>query len=97
MKLRKKEVEKIAGLARLGLAEEEKDKFGDQLSSILDYVNKLNEVDTDEVPPTAQVTGLEDVSRPDRISSCDSETMKKLIESAPLNEGGYIKVKGVFE
>ena len=97
MKLTKKEVEHIAQLARLGLAEEEKGKFAGQLSSILDYFEQLKEVDTDDVPPTAQVTGLENVSRLDVTQEYDKETMKKLMESAPMSEGNLIKVKGVFE
>lgn len=97
MRLTKKEVEHIAQLARLGLAEEEKGKFAEQLSSILDYFEQLKEVDTDDIPPTAQVTGLENVSRPDAIQEGDKETMKKLVEGAPMNEGNLIKVKGVFE
>jgi len=97
MKLTKEEVEKIALLARLGLTEEEKEKFSSQLSLILDYVEQLKEVDTDNVSPTAQVTGLENVSRSDVIETCDLETRDKLIKSAPVSERGLIKVKGVFE
>ena len=93
----KEEVEHIAKLARLGLSKEEKEKFSGQLSSILDYVEQLKEVDTDNVPPTAQVTGLENMTREDVIRACDKETMKKLVESAPMKENNMIKVKGVFE
>jgi aspartyl-tRNA(Asn)/glutamyl-tRNA(Gln) amidotransferase subunit C len=93
----KEEVEHIAKLARLGLGEKEKEKFSGQLSSILDYVEQLKEVDTSNVPPTAQVTGLDNMTREDVVNSCDQETMKKLVASAPLNENNMIKVKGVFE
>lgn len=57
-KLTKKEVEHVAKLARLGLSSDEKKKFEKELSDILDFVEKLNEVKTDKVEPTAQVTGL---------------------------------------
>ncbi|MFA6215924.1 MAG: Asp-tRNA(Asn)/Glu-tRNA(Gln) amidotransferase subunit GatC [Patescibacteria group bacterium] len=97
MTLTKKEVEHIAILARLGLTEAEKDKFANQLSSILDYVEQLKEVDTEGVVPTAQVTGLENIMRPDVIESCRPETMKKLIELAPESEDNLIKTKSVFE
>jgi aspartyl-tRNA(Asn)/glutamyl-tRNA(Gln) amidotransferase subunit C len=97
MKLTKEEVEHIAKLARLGISEEEKEKFRDQLSSILEYVEQLKEVDTDEISPTAQVTGLENVMAADVISDCDEETMKKLVASAPMHDDNYIKVRGVFE
>lgn len=97
MKLTKEEVEHIAKLARLGISEEEKEKFGEQLSSILEYIEQLKEVDTDNVPPTAQVTGLENVMAADAIEQCDEATMKKLIESAPMHDDNFIKVRGVFE
>ena len=61
MKLKKSEVEKISDLARINLTEEEKKKFQKELSSILDYVDKLNEVNTDKVEPTYQVTGLRNI------------------------------------
>lgn len=97
MKLTKEEVEHIAKLARLGITKEEREKFAGQLSSILEYFEQLKEVDTDDVPPTAQVTGLENVSRLDVTQEGDKETMKKLVESAPMSEGNLIKVKGIFE
>lgn len=97
MKLSKEEVEKIALLARLGLTEEEKEKFATQLSSILDYVEQLKEVKTDGVEPTAQVTGLENVMREDKIEGCDKETRDKLIKLAPESEDDLIKARSVFE
>ena len=96
MKLTKKEVEHIAYLARLGLTEEEKGKFAEQLSSILDYVEQLKEVNTDGVEPTAQVTGLENVLRPDSIAACPEEEMKKLVAMAPEHEDNLVKTRSVF-
>lgn len=97
MALTKKEVEHIAILARLGLAEEEKEKFAKQLSSILDYVNQLQEVDTSKIKPTAQVTGLENVLRADIIEGCDEVTRDRLLKNAPEVEDDLIKTKSVFE
>ncbi len=96
MALSKKEVEHIALLARLGLTEAEKEKFAKQLSSILDYVEQLKEVETEGIEPTAQVTGLENVMRPDVIEKCPKEIMKKLIELAPESEDNLVKTKSVF-
>jgi len=96
MALSKEEIEHIALLARLGLTDEEKKKYASQLSSILDYVEQLKEVDTDGVEPTAQVTGLENVMRQDEMEKLDKETMKKLIELAPDKEDNLIKTKSVF-
>lgn len=94
MKLTKAEVEKIAKLSRLELNIEEKEKFALQLSKVLDYVEKLNEVDTENVAITAQVTGLENVYRNDKIDQCDFQ--KELIKQAAETEGDLIKTKSVF-
>ncbi len=59
--LSSEQVLKIARLARLGLSEVEAQKFGMQLSGLLDYAAMLNEVDTQGVEPIAQITGLSDV------------------------------------
>ncbi|MFA6410732.1 MAG: Asp-tRNA(Asn)/Glu-tRNA(Gln) amidotransferase subunit GatC [Candidatus Buchananbacteria bacterium] len=96
MALSIKDVEHIAMLARLGLTEAEKEKFAGQLSSILDYFEQLKEVNTDNVEPTAQVTGLENVLRPDVVENVDAATMKKLIELAPDQQDNLVKAKSVF-
>ncbi len=57
----------IAKLARLGISEQEAEKFAGQLTSILDYVAVLDEVDTKDVVPSAQVTGLQNVQRKDEV------------------------------
>jgi aspartyl-tRNA(Asn)/glutamyl-tRNA(Gln) amidotransferase subunit C len=97
MALSKQDVEHIALLARLGLSEAEKEKFASQLSSILEYFKQLKEVNTDGVQPTAQVTGLENVMRPDVMEGCQLEIMKKLIGLAPESEDNLVKTKSVFE
>ena len=97
MALTKKEVEHIALLARLGLTEAEKEKFALQLSSILNYVEQLKEVDTQGIEPTAQVTGLENVMRKDKIESFDKKARNRLIELAPESEDDLIKTKAVFD
>jgi len=97
MALTKKDVEHIALLARLGLTEEEKEKFASQLSSILEYVEQLKEVNTEGVEPTAQVTGLENVMQADEIEPWDEEIMTELVKMAPENEDNLIKAKSVFE
>ena len=91
------EVERIAKLARIELTEEEKKKFAGQLSAILDYVDQLKEVDTSKVEPTAQVTGLENVTRLDEVKHSSAATIEKILAAAPMREGDFIKVKAVFE
>lgn len=95
MPLSNKEVEHIAHLARIGLSEEEKRKFSRELSSILDYVQKLNEVDTEKTKPTSQVTGLVNVLRQDNVEKFGRE--KELIEMAPEHQGGCVKTKAILE
>lgn len=96
MVLTKEEVQHIAILARLGLTQEEIEKYTNQLSSILDYVKQLEEVDTEGIEPTAQVTGLENIMRDDQIDKCGKETQDKLISLAPDSEDNLIKTKSVF-
>lgn len=97
MSLSIKEVEHIARLARIELTNEEKEKFATQLSAIFDYIAQLKEVDTSKIEPTAQVTGLENVTRLDVVKSSDPETREKILKAAPMREGDYLKVKAVFE
>ncbi len=97
MKLDKKQVEHIAKLARLGLTDKEKEKFAEQLSSILDYVEQLNGVDTEKVEPTSHITGLESVTRQDEVEEVDQEVKDNLIKEAPETEQGLIKTRSVFK
>lgn len=94
MKLSKAEVEKIAKLSRLELTDIEKDVFADQLSAVLDYVGKLEEVNTENVDITAQVTGLENVYREDIADQCDYQS--DLVKQAAESEDNLIKTKSVF-
>lgn len=68
--LTEEEVRHVAKLARLDLSDEEVKKFATQLSSVLDYMEILKEVDTSEVPETSQVTGLKNVMRKDKVGKC---------------------------
>lgn len=92
----KKEVEHIARLVRLGLSEREKKKLLEELSAILDFVNKLNQVKTDRVEPTAQITGLENITRLDQGRLKTKKETDKLLDLAPEVEKRYIKVKAIL-
>lgn len=96
MSLTKEEVLHIAKLARLTLTDAELEKYAKQLSGILAYVDKLKEADVEGVEPTAQVTGLDNVWRPDEVRGCDDETRKRIVENFPEKEGSLLKVKSVF-
>ena len=93
-KLSKKEVQKIAKLARLELTDKEIATYSDQLSDILAYVDQLQEVDTKNVEITSQVTGLSNVMREDEVRGCDNP--EELVELAPEYKDNLIKVKAVF-
>ncbi len=67
MSLSSRDVEKIALLARLELTDDEKALYQEQLSAILDYANRLNQLDIADVPPTASAVDLENVMREDVI------------------------------
>jgi len=95
MPLSIEEVRKIAALARIGLTKEEEERHAVTMSSVLDFVGQLNEVNTDGVQPTAQVTGLEDVFRADEVVEC--EYKKGLLEQMPDLSVNLLKVPAVFE
>ena len=67
MKLSKEEVEHIAKLARLKLSDDDTTMYSKQLSDILDYIEKMQSVNTENVEPTSQVTGLVNIEREDKI------------------------------
>jgi aspartyl-tRNA(Asn)/glutamyl-tRNA(Gln) amidotransferase subunit C len=88
------EVRKIAKLARLKLTDEEVERFKPQLSAILSYVGQLDEVNTDNIEPTQQVTGLINITREDMIDQFSEQ--EKLVNLAEETEDNYIKVKNVL-
>lgn len=96
MKLTKQEIDHLALLARIGVTEEEKEKFGSQISSILEYVSKLDEVDTKDVLPTLQPGWSMNVTRNDVAKNCDKETREGILANMPAREGDLLKVKPVF-
>jgi len=93
----KKEVEHIAELARIKLTKEELGKFQKELSSILDYVNKLSKVSTAKVKPTAQITGLKEVTRKDELEKKDKNLREKILNQAPSRKKDYFKVPKILE
>ena len=95
MSLSLKDVEHIAKLARLQLTDEQKERYRGQLSTILDHIAKLQELDTQDVPPTmggslAEMSLRADEPRP----GLEVET---LFRNAPEKEGDQFKVPPVFE
>ncbi|MGE5041759.1 MAG: Asp-tRNA(Asn)/Glu-tRNA(Gln) amidotransferase subunit GatC [Candidatus Levyibacteriota bacterium] len=89
------DVKKVAKLANLSLTAEEEGKFEKQLSDILSYVEKLNEVDAKGITPTSQVTGLENVTRED--TSAESLTQEEALSGSTETYEGSFKVKAILE
>ena len=96
MSLNRTDIQKIALLARLALTPDEEERYAHDLSIVLDYFAQLNEVDTAGVPETCQVTGLEDVVRPDEASIPDPNVTKKIIAQFPAQTAGLLQVQAVF-
>ena len=94
-----KEIRHIASLARIKIDEKEEKGLKKDLSSILEYIEKLNEVDTTEVQPLYQTTGLVNSFRDDEPRGefkMDENLNEKLVGQAPHSENRFIKVKSVL-
>lgn len=88
------DIKHVAKLANLSLTSEEEEKFGKQLEETVEYIEGLDEVKTDGVEPTSQVTGLENVTREDEIKP--SLTQEQALSNASSTHNGFFKVKGIL-
>ena len=95
MKLSREDVLHIARLARLGLSEAEVEKFREQLSHLLENFEVLQQVDTTDVPPTAQSIDLQTVVRDDEVA--DSLSPDQILANAPRKDGDFFRVRAVLE
>ncbi|WP_164670125.1 Asp-tRNA(Asn)/Glu-tRNA(Gln) amidotransferase subunit GatC [Virgibacillus doumboii] len=91
----KDQVKHVAHLARLAVTEEEADMFTDQLSSIIEYAEQLNELDTDGVEPTTHVLDLKNVLRKDEPTEWISK--EDALKNAPDKQNGYFRVPSILE
>jgi aspartyl-tRNA(Asn)/glutamyl-tRNA(Gln) amidotransferase subunit C len=95
MKISRQEVEHVAKLARLELSDQEKEKLTDQLSNILTYVEKLNELDTKGIEPTSHVLDIRNVMRDDAVRPGLSQ--ERALANAPEKAAGHYKVPKIIE
>jgi aspartyl-tRNA(Asn)/glutamyl-tRNA(Gln) amidotransferase subunit C len=95
MKLSQEEVKRIAVLARLGISEDEIEKFRLQLSNILENFEILKQVDTSNLLPTTQSVKLQNVFRTDEDR--ESYPAEEILANAPQQDNNYFKVKAVLE
>lgn len=95
MALSAKQLAHLSKLARVKLTDKDTAAFQKQLTEILDYMEKLKELKTDKVKPTAQTTGLFNIMRKDNID--ESLPRKEALRNAPEQSEGFFKVKSVFD
>ena len=95
MALTRKDVLHVAMLARLSLDEKEIETYQKQLSEIIRYVQKLQELDTKNIEPTSQVTNRENVFRED--TETPSLFQKSVLSQAKVTSKNYFKVDALFE
>ena len=95
MTLSRDDVRHVAMLARLGLEPGEEDFYADQLSGILAHIDRLRELDTEAIPPTAQVVPLENRMRADEPRPC--LTQEQATRNAPEVRDGFFVVRAIQE
>jgi aspartyl-tRNA(Asn)/glutamyl-tRNA(Gln) amidotransferase subunit C len=82
-------------LARLGLEEGEEEYYADQLSGILAHIDRLQELDTADIPPTAQVVEVASTLRDDEPRPC--LTQEQALANAPTARDGFFVVPAIQE
>jgi aspartyl-tRNA(Asn)/glutamyl-tRNA(Gln) amidotransferase subunit C len=95
-KLTKKDVIHVAELSNLNLSEKEIDKFLPQLSKIVEFVDVLSEVDTKDIKPTSQTTGLVNVLREDAIKSDQMLSQDASISGTDSSHNNLFKVPAIL-
>lgn len=88
-------VKNVANLVRIGISDEEAQRFSGQFAAIIDYFNMLNEVDTENVPPACDFANAENVLREDVVQP--SMNRDEFLKNAPKTERGYVKVPTVLD
>ena len=95
MKINENNIQKVAKLARLELSGEESEEFSRQLNDIIEYVEKINELDTSDVKPADHIIELSNVFREDTVQkSIETSEIEKM---APSFRNGHIVVPRIIE
>ncbi|MCD6129626.1 MAG: Asp-tRNA(Asn)/Glu-tRNA(Gln) amidotransferase subunit GatC [Deltaproteobacteria bacterium] len=89
------EVKKVAILSRISLKEDETDRFTEQLGTILDYMNKLNELDVEDIDPAFHIVEFNNVFRDDKVKA--SLVLDEALKNAPKKEGAFFKVPRIIK
>jgi aspartyl-tRNA(Asn)/glutamyl-tRNA(Gln) amidotransferase subunit C len=93
--LSRSDVEHVAHLARLGLTDDELNRLEGQLNHILDQYEILEQLPTDDIPPTAQTIQLENILREDAVRP--SLPVEDVLANAPARDGDYIVVPAILD
>ena len=96
MAITKDDVKYAANLARLKMTEEELENFTGNLDDILEYVKKLEKLDTKNVKPTSHILDINNVSRKDELTN-ESLSNEEAMKMAPEPDDGFFKVPKVIE
>lgn len=96
-KLTPDEILHVAKLAQLPLTTDEVQKYHGQLLGILQFISKLQQLNTHSVPPTSQVTGLTNVFREDEVDVTRMLSQTQALANAPAQHNGYFLVPAIFE
>ncbi len=91
------DIDHVAQLAMLDLNNEERAMFEEQLPSILAYVSKLGEVDTEGVDSSAYISDLHNVMRDDKAKKSSNKLRSDLVKSFPKESGDALEVPAIFE
>lgn len=94
-KITRDDVLKLAALSKIKLSDDEIEKFVEELSAIVQYVEQIDSVDASGLDPTDQVTGLKNVMRRDELINYQANK-EDLLKNLPQREEDYIKVKRVL-
>ena len=94
-KIDKSQVKKVAKLARLELSEAEIEEFAGQLNAIIDYVERMNKLNTEGAEPMAHCLPVSNVFRDDVIK--ESLGTEKTLANAPQSDGPFFKVPKILE
>ncbi|MEN8263968.1 MAG: Asp-tRNA(Asn)/Glu-tRNA(Gln) amidotransferase subunit GatC [Nitrospirota bacterium] len=89
------DINHVAMLARLKLTDAEKEQFENQVGSIINYIDKLNELDTSSIEPTAHVLPISNVFREDQMRT--SLPREKALQNAPEKDDGFYRVPKIIE
>ncbi len=93
--IKKNEIEYLGHLARIELSEEEKEKLKKDIEKILEYISKLNEINTENISPTYHVLPLSNVFRDDKIEK--SFEREEILSSAPERTEEFFKVPRIIK